>query len=253
MNVKPLQGQVALVTGGSRNIGRCIALMLAEAGADVMLTGQQDEAAARQVVAEIKAAGGQAHYRLGDIASEHTAQSWMSDTLEVFGRLDILVNNAALRRTCSFTEMSLTQWREIMAVILDGPFLCARAAIPPMLDQGGGCIINIGGLSGHIGASSRAHVIAAKSGVVGFTRALAVEFAEKNIRVNCVVPGLIDTVRGASAGLSAAFHSSHATLLGRKGKPSEVAAMVRYLCLPEASYITGQTIHVNGGAYLAGA
>ena len=253
MNAKPLQGQVALVTGGSRNIGRCIGSMLAEAGAKVMLTAQQDKNAAQLAVADIKANGGQADYRLGDIASESTAQSWVDDTLTVFGRLDILINNAALRRACAFTEMSLAQWREIMGVILDGSFLCARAAIPPILQQGGGCIINIGGLSGHIGASQRAHVISAKAGLVGLTRALAVEFAEKNIRVNCVVPGLIDTVRGASAGHSAQFHASHVNLLDRKGKPEEVAAIVRHLCLPEASYITGQTIHVNGGAYLAGA
>lgn len=253
MIAKPLQGQVALVTGGSRNIGRCISFMLAEAGAKVMLTGQKDQTAARQVVDEIEAAGGQADYRLGDISSERTAQSWADDTLAVFGRLDILVNNAALRRACAFTEMSLAQWREIMGVILDGPFLCVRAALAPMLRQGGGSIVNIGGLSGHIGASQRAHVISAKAGLVGLTRALAVEFAGQNIRVNCVVPGLIDTVRGASAGQSAQFHSSHANLLDRKGKPEEVAAMVRYLCLPEASYITGQVIHVNGGAYLAGA
>ena len=248
-----LQGRVALVTGGSRNIGRHIALQLAAAGAWIMITGHRDEAAAQNVVAEIKTAGGQAAYRLGDVGDETCVQSWVVDTVADFGRLDILINNAATRRNAAFETMSYAQWREIINVILDGAFLCARTAVPHMLAQGGGCIVNLGGLSGHVGAHNRAHVVAAKSGIVGLTRALAVEFAERGIRVNCVVPGLIDTVRGEAAGEQPSLHGGHAALLGRAGKPEHVAALVRHLCLPESDYITGQVVHVSGGAYLAGA
>ena len=248
---RPLEGRVALVTGGSRNIGRAIALELAQAGAAVAVTGRTDLEAARRVAAELEAQGVGALARVGDVADEASVRGWVDDVIERFGRLDILVHNAALRRTQPFESMTLAQWREITGVILDGAFLCARHAIPHMLAAGGGRIVNIGGLAAHIGASQRAHVAAAKSGLTGFTRALAVEFAERGINANCVVPGTIDTVRGESAGRPALFHAGEdPSVLGRRGRPQEVAALVRHLCLPEAGYITGQTLHVSGGAFM---
>jgi 3-oxoacyl-[acyl-carrier protein] reductase len=165
---------------------------------------------------------------------------------ETFGRVDILVNNAANRAERPFIEMSLGDWRAITSVILDGAFLCSRAVLPHMVRNNNGRIINIGGLSAHLGAANRAHVGAAKTGLVGLTRALAMEFAGKGITVNCVVPGQIGGQRSSSSGRG----TSHHPPVGREGTPQEVAEIIRTLCLPSGGYITGQTIHVNGGLYL---
>ena len=131
---------------------------------------------------------------------------------------------------------------------LDGAYLCSRAALPHLVASGRGAIVNIGGLSAHTGSAGRAHVVAAKAGLVGLTRALAHDLAPHQITVNCVSPGLIDTAR-EGAGPGPAHHATHAPLAGRRGKPDEVAAVVRFLCGPDARYITGQTIHANGGTY----
>ncbi len=241
---------MAIVTGGSRNIGRAIALRLAAGGAAVVVVGRSDAAAARAVAEEITAAGGRSLARLADVGDEQAVSALIDTVVEEYGRIDILVNNAALRKPQALESMTLAEWREIMNVILDGAFLCARHCLPHMLANEGGTIVNIGGLSGHAGGKERAHVIAAKAGVVGLTKALAIEFASRGIRANCVVPGLIDTVRGATAQAPHSHPGGEATPLGRLGQPEEVAAMVYTLCLPESAYITGQTIHINGGTYL---
>jgi 3-oxoacyl-[acyl-carrier protein] reductase len=137
-----------------------------------------------------------------------------------------------------------------MGVVLDGAFLCTKAALPHLMTSDLGSIVNIGGLSAHTGAANRVHVVAAKTGITGMTRALAHDLAPLGITVNCVVPGLIDTVRGGTSPKAPAHHQTHATLVGRKGRPEEVASVVCMLCSPESRYLTGQTIHVNGGAYL---
>jgi len=170
-----------------------------------------------------------------------------------FGRLDILVNNASVRRNTEFADLDFQEWREVLAITLDAAYLCSRAALPHLAASGSGAIVNIGGLSAHTGSAKRAHVVAGKAGLVGLTRALAHDLAAQRITVNCVVPGLIDTTRHeSSAGIGApAHHAVHAPLVGRRGKPEEVAALVRFLCGPDARYITGQTIHANGGAFLA--
>ncbi|MFQ6017355.1 MAG: SDR family NAD(P)-dependent oxidoreductase [Kiloniellaceae bacterium] len=247
---RPLDGKVALVTGASRNIGRAIALALAGDGAAVVVNGVSDKAAAEAVAGEISAAGGRSLARLADVTDEAAVGGMAEAAVDAFGRIDILVNNAALRRAQPFDSMTRGQWREVIGVILDGAFLCAKACVPHITAAGGGAIVNIGGISAHIGAKGRAHVVAAKAGIVGLTKALAVEFADRGIRVNCVVPGTIDTVRGATAGAPAHYPGGKGALIDRLGRPDEIAAMVRHLCLPEAGYTTGQVIHVNGGRYL---
>ena len=243
-----LQGRVAIVTGSARNIGRAIAHALAEAGAAVVVNAKSSAEEAETVVQEIRNRGGQAVTKLADVGQPEQAASLIDAAVQAFGRLDILVNNAAVRREVDFERLDYEEWRAITATILDGAYLCARAAAPYLSAARGGSIVNIGGLSSFTGASRRAHVIAAKAGLVGLTRALAHDLAPHHITVNCVAPGLIDTER---RGPEPAHHAKHATLLGRRGTPEEIAAVVRFLCGPEARYITGQTLHANGGVFMA--
>ena len=172
-------------------------------------------------------------------------------TAREFGRLDMLVNNAAVRAETPFPDMKLDEWRRVLSSILDGSFLCAQACVPHMARAGGGSIVNIGGLTAHKGATGRAHVVTAKAGIVGLTRALALELAPQDITVNCVVPGTIETVRGLPGAPERPAHRQGLPPLGRRGETDEVAAAVRFLCGPGARYITGQSLHVNGGGYMA--
>ena len=245
---KELIGKVAIVTGAGRNIGRAIALGLARAGASVVINVRSNQIEAEGVVREIEAGGSKAVAVPGDIGEEKTAGALAETALKRFGRIDILVNNAALRREKPIGDMSYAEWREVMNVILDGTFRCVHACLPA-LKKSGGSIINIGGMSAHIGSKDRAHVITAKAALVGFSRALAHDLAADKITANCVVPGAIDTTRPASS-QNPAHHLTHGTITGERGKAEDVAAMVRYLCGPGGRYVTGQTIHVSGGAYL---
>jgi len=216
---KELAGKVAIVTGAGRNIGRAIALTLAEAGAAVVVNVRSNKAEADGVVGEIEKAGGKAIAVLGDVGDDKTAVALADAALKKFGRIDILVNNAALRREKHISDMSFAEWREVMNVILDGTFRCVHACLP------------------------------AKSALVGLSRGLAHDLAADKVTANCVVPGAIDTTRPASS-QTPAHHLTHGTISGERGKPQDVAAMVRFLCGPNGRYITGQTIHVSGGAYL---
>lgn len=243
-----LAGKVAIVTGGGRNIGRAIALDLAAGGAAVVVNTRSNQTEAENVARVIEQAGGRATFSLGDVSDPATAGRLVATALEKFGRLDIVVNNAAVRKEQPFETMTYEQWREITSLIMDGPFHMARAALPALREAGGGTIIHLGGVSSNTGARDRAHVIAAKNGVMGLTKALAHDLAADNITVNCVAPGMIDTSR--THGPVPSHHQAHQTLSGRKGTSEEVAAMVRYLCGPQARFITGQTIQVNGGAYM---
>ena len=246
---RELEGKVAIVTGEGRNIGRAIALMLAEIGASILVNVRSNRSEAEAVAGEIVAAGGKALVHAGDVADVRATQAMADAALARFGRIDILVNNAALRREKSFAEMDYAEWREILDVTLDGAFHCTKACLPALRNSGAGTIVNIGGLSAHTGARNRAHVITAKAGIVGLTRALASDLAADGITVNCVVPGLIGTPRPKGQP-EPAHHLTHQTLTGARGKPEDVAATVRFLCGPGARYITGQAIHANGGAYL---
>jgi 3-oxoacyl-[acyl-carrier protein] reductase len=242
-----LAGRVALVTGSARNIGRAIALGLARGGAAVMVTARQSALEAEGVAEEIRRTDGQASSTIADVGDPAAAAGLIRATIERFGRLDILVNNASVRREVDFADLEYAEWREIMATTLDGAYLCSRAALPHLVASEAGAIVNIGGLSSHSGATRRAHVIAAKAGLVGLTRALAHDLGPHRITVNCVAPGLIDTAR---VGAEPAHHAGKVPPVGRKGTPEEIATLVRFLCGPDARYITGQTIHANGGLYM---
>lgn len=250
-----LAGRVALVTGAGRNIGAAIARDLAAAGAAVIVNARGNAAEAEAVAASIRAAGGRAAIALGDVADPAAAAAMVRVAIESFGRLDILVNNAAIRREIPFAEMDFVAWRDVLGVCLDGAFHVTKAALDALRASGQGAIINIGGLTGHTGAPHRAHVVTAKAGLAGFTRALAHDLAGDGITVNLVAPGMIDTARGpgGSATPHAPGHrAGRKTLVGREGTSEEVASAVRFLAGPAARYVTGQSIHVNGGAYLGG-
>jgi 3-oxoacyl-[acyl-carrier protein] reductase len=167
-----------------------------------------------------------------------------------FGGVDILVSNAGLRRQTPFLEMSYGEWREILSVALDGAFLAARAVVPGMVARGGGAIVGLSGISTHVGTPNRCHVSASKAGLEGLMRALAVELAPHGIRCNCVAPGAVDTQRGASAGAMPSSLTERGIPLGRKASVDDIANAVRYLVGPEGAYVTGQTLHLNGGMYL---
>jgi len=243
-----LAGKVAFITGASRRIGRATALGLAREGADLLLNARSARDEVEAVAEEVRGLGHRAVVVMGDVTDEAEVARMAEEAKAAFGRIDILVNNAAIRRQAPFMEMSLAEWREINAVILDGAFLMCRAVLPVMIAGGGGTIVNIGGVSAHIGAKERAHVAAAKAGLVGLTKALAVEFADRNITVNCLAPGKIGGERAKTSGESPKMPAE--ILLGREGEIDEAAGMVVALCLPQARFMTGQTVHVSGGLYM---
>jgi 3-oxoacyl-[acyl-carrier protein] reductase len=246
MSVRELDGKVALVTGGARNIGRAIALDLANGGSAVAIVVRSDLGGANAAALEVEARGGQAIAICADITDPAAVKRAVATTIERFKRLDILVNNAGIRPEAPLEQLSLDAWRQVMAVTLEGPLLLVQAALAA-LERSKGTIINIGGLTAYTGAAHRAHVVTAKAGLDGLTKALAVELAARDITANLVAPGLIDTQRDGS---EPQHRKSRTTLLGRRGTPEDVAAAVRYLAGPKARYLTGQTIHVNGGVFL---
>jgi 3-oxoacyl-[acyl-carrier protein] reductase len=244
---KELEGKVALVTASARNIGRGIARALAEGGANVVVNTKSSVEAANETVELIEKDGGQAFYHVADVTEPESVQAMVAETVKRFGRLDILVNNQTLRASSPISSISYEDWRGVLATILDGSFLCAQAAVPHMTAAGGGAIVMMGGLHGFIGGRNSAHVSAAKNGLVGLTRALAHELADRQITVNCLHPFLVDTERVDGAPRA----STHMPPVGRMGSVVEVAAMVRLLCGPDGSYLTGQSIHMNGGSFMA--
>ena len=247
---RPLSGKVALVTGSARRIGRESALLLASEGAHVVVHTKSSKDEIEAVAEEIRANGGSASTALADITVEADAQRLVDGIVAAHGRLDILVNNAAVRGDTPFAEISLATWREINAVIVEGAFLVTRAAIPSMVRHGFGRIVSIGGVSAHAGVFHRVHVATAKAALVGFTKALAVEFGEHGITANLVVPGRIGGNRSATSGSGGAFPGGGHLLVGHEGEPRNVAEFVRILALPAGNFTSGQTLHVNGGMYL---
>lgn len=245
-----LKGRVALVTGASRNIGRSIALAFADAGASVAIVARSDREAAEAVAREVEVKGVAAAVLLGDVGQEQDATRLVAETVAKLGRLDILVNNAAIRREAPAASLAFSDWRDVMGVTLDGAFLMSRAAIPHMKAGGQGAIVNIGGLTAYTGAINRVHVVAAKAGLDGLTKALAHELGAEGVTVNLVSPGMIDTDRQHTMAGDPAHHKTTRTLVGRRGTPEEVAAAVLYLASAQARFTTGQTLHVNGGAFL---
>ena len=243
----PLEGKVAIVTGGARNIGRSIAKRLASYGVSVVVNAVQDREAADAVAHEIFEAGGRALAHICDITDEDAVNEMAETDVKAFGSVDILVSNASIRAQKPFLEIDTEEWHRTLAVPLDGAFFCARACAPHMIKNKWGRIITIGGISAYIGTANRVGLLAAKSGLVGLTRGLAVELADHGITCNVVSPGHINTVRPGTAGARPPMKVEPP--IKRFGHVEEIAGMVHYLCLPEAAYITGQTMHINGGLY----
>jgi 3-oxoacyl-[acyl-carrier protein] reductase len=240
-----LAGKVALVTGAGVNIGRATALALAKAGAAVAVNTRASRDAAQAVVDEIRAAGGQAGLYLADVADAAQVKQMTDGVIARFGKIDILVLNASVRREKRFVDMRFDEWRVPLAISLDGSFHCIQACLPSMIAAGGGSIVALTGSNVLTGAVGKVHSSAAKTGLTGMIRALARELGEHGIRANCVSPGSINTARPSHR--SARRDPKGFVPLQRYGESSEIADAVRYLCGPAASYITGQTLHVNGG------
>jgi len=248
----PLKGKVALVTGAGRNIGRAIALALANAGARVAVNVRSSRDEGQSVVDEIAAHGGEAMLVAADVTQRGEVDAMIAAISKRFGRLDIVVNNAAIRHEVPFANLPYSDWRAAQSVCVDGAFHCTQAALPSLRASGAGAVINIGGMTAYTGASMRAHVVTAKAALGGLTRALAHELAEFGITVNCVSPGMVDTLRRpASATIDPQHHADHKPLLGRRGHVDEIASAVVWLAGPGGRFTTGQTLHINGGAYLS--
>lgn len=246
-----LDGRVAIVTGSGRNIGRATALELARRGAAVVVNARANGREAEGVVGEIEALGGKAVAAVADVGDQAQVNGMAERALEAFGRVDILVNNAGMRAAQGIADMTLEQWRQVLAVNLDAPFFCAQAVVPGMMERGWGRIINVSGLNAFSGRAGWAHVCASKMGALGLTRALAAELAEYNILVNHIVPGAFDTTpppEQAGGVMPPAAARAAGIPLGRLGMPQEIATTCAFLASDDASFITGQTIHVNGGA-----
>ena len=249
----PLTQPVALVTGAGRNVGRAIALTLAASGHAVAVNVRSSVAEGRSVVDAIIRSGGTAMLCVADVADQTAVQAMIAAIASAWGRIDVLVNNAANRREAPLAEISADDWHATLRVVLDGAFFCTQGALALLKASPRAAVVNIGGLTAHTGAANRVHVVTAKAGLVGMTRALAHDFADSGITVNCVAPGMLDTQRdSASASAQPAHHAKHRPLLGRRGSAQEVADSVRFLASDGARFITGQVLHVNGGTYLGG-
>ncbi len=250
---KPLAGRVAIVTGSGRRIGREIAESLARAGAAVVVNARSNQAQADEAVKAIEKAGGRGVAVLADVSKRQDAERLVATAVDKFGRLDILVNNAAVRAKRAVGEITDEEWREVIGVILDGSFFLTRAAIPHLAKHGKGRIINIGGATAFTGADAHAHVVAAKAGLSRLTRALAVELGPKGITVNMVSPGLVeapgdDPKRAAER---RAHYQMDRIALGRPAAPADIGSAVVAVAGDGLGYLTGQTVHMNGGFYMA--
>lgn len=244
-----LRQRVAIVTGASRGIGRAIALALAAEGANVVVNYASSSTAAQEVVAEISEAGGTAVALQADVSKLEQVDSLLSQTIEKFGRVDVLVNNAGITRDTLLLRMKPEDWQAVIDLNLTGVFLCTRAVSKVMLKQKSGRIINIASVAGQMGNPGQANYSAAKAGVIGFTKTVAKELASRGITVNAVAPGFIAT--DMTSDLKSEEILNYIPL-GRYGEPEEVAGMVRFLAADAAAaYITGQVFNVDGGMVMA--
>ena len=245
--MKRLEGKTALVTGSGRNIGRAIILKLAEEGANVVVNARSNKEEAESVAAEARALGVEALPFLADVSDHQQVTSMFSAAAEKFGGVDILVSNAAIRPHKPFMEVTLEDWESVRGVVLDGAFYCAHAAIPSMEKNGYGRIVFFTGDGAFKGSAQRAHVSAAKMGIIGLARGLASEFAPKNIRVNVISPGRIDTSRDLSWYPQQQMRDTADIPVGRLGTVDEIASACLFLVTDDCGFMTGQTLHINGG------
>ena len=243
-----LDGQVALVTGASRGIGAVVAQRLAQEGAAVAVNYQASETAAAQVVAAITAAGGNAAAFPADVSQESAAKELVDRVMTQWGRLDILVNNAGITRDRLLLRMTPADWDEVLQVNLRGAFLCTKYVMPHLIRRRQGRVINMSSVVGLSGNPGQANYAAAKAGLIGFTKAVAREVASRNITVNALAPGFIDT-GGMVEQMTAEARQQVLTRIpmARFGSADDVAAAVAFLCGPGAGYITGQTLTIDGG------
>jgi len=244
-----LSGRVALVTGGSRGIGRAICEALADAGAAVAINYQGSERAAREVAKEIWEAGGAAEIFQADVSQREEVQRMKKQVLARFGRVDLLVNNAGITRDRTFVRMDEEAWAAVLSVNLNGVFYCTKAFLDGMLERRYGRIVHISSIVGQTGNYGQANYAAAKAALLGLTKTLAKELATKGITVNAVAPGFIETEMVAAVPEETRGKIVKQIPMGRLGTAQEVAKGVVFLLSDDASYITGQTLNVNGGMY----
>ena len=249
VNLQHLKDKVALVTGGSRGIGKATALALASKGAKVVINYARSSDAAEATVAEINSGGGEAIALQADVSQAEQVDNLIKQTIDKFGRIDVLVNNAGITKDTLLLRMKLEQWQAVIDLNLTGVFLCTKAVSKIMLKQRSGRIINIASVAGQMGNPGQANYSAAKAGVIGFTKTVAKELANRGVTVNAVAPGFIET------DMTNDLKSDDIIKfipLGRYGKPEEVAGAIRFLAAdPAAAYITGQVINVDGGMVMA--
>ncbi|MFB6363920.1 3-oxoacyl-[acyl-carrier-protein] reductase [Paenibacillus elgii] len=245
-----LTGKVALVTGASRGIGRAIAIGLAEAGADVVVNYAGSEAAAAEVVQAIEALGRKSFKVKANVGSVQEVEEMFKLVLEAFGRIDILVNNAGITRDNLIMRMKEEEFDQVIETNLKGVFNCVKAATRPMMKQRSGRIINISSVVGTTGNAGQINYAAAKAGVIGMTKTAAKELASRGINVNCVAPGFIETDMTDKLLEDQRSQLMTQIPLARLGKPEDIAKAVVYLASDDSSYMTGQTLHVDGGMYM---
>jgi len=245
-----LEGKVALVTGASRGIGRAIALELAKAGADVAVNYAGSEQAAEEVVQAVQAMGRRAMKIQANVGVMEEAEQMVSQVLEAYGRIDILVNNAGITKDNLIMRMKEEEFDSVININLKGVFNCLKAVTRPMMKQRSGRIINISSVVGAVGNPGQANYVAAKAGVIGLTKAAAKELAVRGITVNAVAPGFIGTDMTDKLSEEQKAALLPQIPLARMGRPEEIASAVRFLASDDASYMTGQTLHVDGGMYM---
>ena len=248
--MKELQGKVCLVTGGSRGIGSAIVLAMADAGADVAFTYVRNQEKAEAVCQAVCAKGVRGKAYHVDAGSFDETACVVKQVIADFGPIHILVNNAGITRDRSFLKMSRQMWDEVIHVNLDGLFNTTQAVLPSMVEAGWGRVLNLSSIVGQMGNFGQANYAATKGAVISFTETLARELARKNITVNAVAPGFIETDMTKDISEAALAQVKAQTPIGRLGKPEEIAAAVVFLASPRSGYITGQTLGVNGGMHM---
>jgi 3-oxoacyl-[acyl-carrier protein] reductase len=246
MAEQELAGRVAVITGAGRSIGRAMALELAAGGCAVVVNVRSNRAEADAVVKEIESKGGKAMTALADVIDARAVNAMADAAVKKFGRIDCLINNVAQRGEKHIEDMSFEEWRLITGVVLDGAFHCVKACLPAIKKSDMGSIVNVGGLTGAMGAPDRAHVVTAKAGLAGFSRALAMELSPHKITVNTLVPAMLARPDKPD---EIPPHPLYRPRLGRAAWPTDFAPLARFMVGPGARYMTGQTINVNGGTY----